>query len=392
MVGAPPPAPAPATAANKPATSAAVKKETTKKKAPAKASGAGTQAKTKKTTTARRKKTTTKAGSATSAQALLQDARAAQIDMAKQKAQAAAKKSDPLWFRIEDVLPSIHDGNAMVSKTSILPEQVQIVEGALRHNGLTRADVTPQAMACLLEQARRYALELLTDAQDYAFAANRPEVTRADLVLAAEMRADHPVAVSTQLPKLNLVAQEVNRIPLPAIPTHCYSGVLLPPKEQQLTARTYDIVTGAQIARRMVQNAPKAPSSGKSRRASASPGYGASRGRQIPIKLKEQPKPVASTTTTTTTAAATTPATTKPDTSAPGSTSTPAEGTGPPKPATDAAAPMDTSTTLGSVPSPAPKPSTESTTPAAASGGTGATTTSTSTSTSQPASSAPPNP
>ena len=274
---APTPAPGPAPAPSK--TSATT---TTKKVKPAKASGAGTQAKPKKPS--RRKKPAPKASSAASTQAIRNDGRAATTDLALQRAQAAARRSDPLWYRIEDVLPAAQEGTAMSSKKGILPEQTQLVDTALLHSGLTRADVTPQALACLLEQARRYAQELIADAQDYAV--NRTELSRADLQLAADMRADYPVAISTQLPKLNLVAQQVNRAPLPPIPSHCYSGILLPPKEHQLTARTFDIVTGAQVAQKMVQKAPEPP---KKRQSSTTPSYGASRGRQIPIKLKEQP-------------------------------------------------------------------------------------------------------
>jgi histone H3/H4 len=84
------------------------------------------------------------------------------------------------------------------------------VEAALAANHLNRTDVTPQAFACLLEQARRYALELLADAQDYAYSANRNDVTRADLMLAREMRADQPMATAMQQPRLMSLAAQVN--------------------------------------------------------------------------------------------------------------------------------------------------------------------------------------
>ena len=262
-----------------------------KSKTVTKASGAGTQAKAKKP--ARKKKTTSKSSSAAAAQAILSSARAAQLDLAKQKAQGAAKRTDPLWYRIEDVLPFPGEGDAMVGNTNILPEQVQIVESVLGKNGLTRSDVTPQAMACLLEQSRRFAHELITNAQDYAYSANRAEITRPDLLLASEMRADYKMEISTQLPKLNLVAQHVNRAPLPPIPSQCFSGVLLPPKEHQLTARTYDIVSGARVTQKMVQKIPEAPKKRKSGAASGHTSYGAARGRQIPVKLKD-PQPSSS--------------------------------------------------------------------------------------------------
>jgi hypothetical protein len=257
----------------------------------ASAAGAGTQAKAKKP--ARKKKPpANKPASAATTQSILNSARAAQVDLAKQKAQAAARRSDPLWYRIEDVLPVVREANAMTSSSTILSEQVQVVEAALGIHGLTRADVTPQAMACLLEQARRFAHELISNAQDYAYSASRAEVSRADLLLAAEMRADYSIAISAQLPKLNLVAQQVNRAPLPPIPSHCYSGVLLPPKQHQLTARTYDIVSGAQVSQKMVRAVPEAPHPKKvSNPSTAQPSYGATRGRPIPVKLKENPLP-----------------------------------------------------------------------------------------------------
>jgi histone H3/H4 len=221
-------------------------------------------------------------------------ARAAQMDLASIRSDAAARLLDPLWYKAEDVLPSIVDDSFMSPNAKVLPEQIQIVEAALEKNNLSRSDVTPQAFACLLEQARRYAIEILTDSQDYAFVAGRTEIGRADLLLANEFRPDHPISVSTQLPKLNLLAQTINREPLPPIPTQCYSGIMLPPKNHQLTARTFDIVTSAEISRRMIQAAPppphklkmgkKKPLVGKDDK--HKPSYGAARGRQISVNLK----------------------------------------------------------------------------------------------------------
>lgn len=252
------------------AASSSAAKTTTAKSGPTKKSTANTKSKTvtkagatkaKKTT---RKKKTTKTVSSVSTvgssnNQIYAQSRAAQLDLAAQRSAAAVRISDPLWYQLEDyVLPAVQDESVMSGEISakILPEQVQIVESALEKNGLTRADVTPQAYACLLEQARRYAIEILSDSQDYAFVANRIEISKADIVLANEFRPDHTVSVTAQLPKLNLLAQSINRIPLPPIPTNCYSGVLLPSKNYQLTARTYDVVTSAQTAHRMVQAIP----------------------------------------------------------------------------------------------------------------------------------------
>jgi hypothetical protein len=237
----------------------------------------------------RRKKPSTASASSrgsastSNAQSIWSAASAAQKELAQQSGQAAVRLWDPLWYRADEPLQSIEKDSFMVSGGSgVLPEQIDLVEAALAANHLTRTDVTPQAFACLLEQARRYALELLADAQDYAYSANRNDVTRADLMLAREMRADQPMVTATQQPRLMSLAAQVNRAPLPPIPTHCYNGVVLPPKEHQLTARTFDVISGAQVAQRMVA-APPAASTSKS--TAPKPSYGASRGQQIPIQL-----------------------------------------------------------------------------------------------------------
>lgn len=316
----PAPTSSPAPAANAKASES--KATTKKKKEKVTKSAAGTTKTKKATGTTRRKKPTTKApSSASSNQALVQAAKSAQNELAKSKAQAAARRSDPLWYRIEDVVPpttSKSDHDSLMAPSSVFPEQVQVVEAALRHNNMTRSDVTPQAMACLLEQARRYAQELIEDAQDYAahsagmFIAmptnskalppsqgSPPEPTSVDFTLASEMRPDHPKAVTSQLPKLNLLAQQINAAPLPPIPIQCYSGILLPPQPHLLTARTFDVVSAAHVGQKMIQNPPSAPKAFKSTlsatksktskgSSSSRPGYGASKGAQIPIHLRKQ--------------------------------------------------------------------------------------------------------
>eukprot|EP00751_Fragilariopsis_kerguelensis_P041925 CAMPEP_0171020932 /NCGR_PEP_ID=MMETSP0736-20130129/30282_1 /TAXON_ID=186038 /ORGANISM="Fragilariopsis kerguelensis, Strain L26-C5" /LENGTH=314 /DNA_ID=CAMNT_0011458973 /DNA_START=21 /DNA_END=965 /DNA_ORIENTATION=+ len=269
-------------AATTPTTSTAKKSSGTKSSAKTvtKATGAGMKAKKP----ARKKKTTTKSLSSSSSNSqVYAQARAAQLDLTSQRNTAAIRLSDPLWYKLEDyVLPAVADESVMSGDVSakILPEQVKIVEAALDKNGLTRCDVTPQAF-------------------------NRVEITKADLALASEFRPDLHTSITTQLPKLNLLAQSINRVPLPPIPTQCYSGVLLPSKRYQLTARTFDVVTSAQTAQRMVQAVPTVSSQTKvnnssnnqssNRRGSSNPSfkkntskkmrpsYGAARGRQIGI-------------------------------------------------------------------------------------------------------------
>lgn len=220
----------------------------------------------------------------------------------------------------------IDDATTNKSNKSFLMDDVTIIENSLRSNGLTRNDVTPKAYACFLEQARRYALELLADAQDYAIHAQRntiPSLLPADLLLAAEMREDggggvHGVSSTLPTPEeIGDLASEVNRAPLPPIPTNCYNGVAMPPVEQQLTARTYDVVNGARVAQRMMRggdlplttaelglakkttagggvskggegsrgsSSNSSPSSKKKRVGS----YGAGKGRQISVHMKSK--------------------------------------------------------------------------------------------------------
>jgi Transcription initiation factor IID, 31kD subunit len=233
-------------------------------------------------------------------------ARMASGELHSLKAAEASKKKDPLWYRSSEVLQAMSGDNMTLSNSSVpvlLAEQVDLVEYALSSNHMTRADVTPQAFAVLLEQARRFALELVADAQDCAYAAHRHDITRADLILALELRPDtlsHRTHTLADLQSMKMVAHNLNRIPLPPIPQHCYSGIVLPPKPHQLTARTYDIVTGAHTAQKMSQSFPLSgattsvpnPESSTGWNRASTPGYGASRGRMIPIKLQSKPHTV----------------------------------------------------------------------------------------------------
>jgi hypothetical protein len=168
-----------------------------------------------------------------------------------------------------------HQHGTTKKNPSFLLDDVTIIENSLRANGLSRHDITPTAYACLLEQARRYTYELLANAQDYAIHANRNSfysLLPADILLAAEMLADenntddvggvggsgvggiHGVASTLPTPEELLeFAATVNRVPLPPIPSNCYNGVALPPVEEQLTSRTYDVVNGARVVQRMMR-------------------------------------------------------------------------------------------------------------------------------------------
>ena len=101
------------------------------------------------------------------------------------------------------------------------------------------------------------------DAQDYAGHCSRNDVTAADLKLAVEFRddfggpADNAAGGCTgasHLPvpeQIAIIAEEVNRVPLPPVPTDCYNGIVLPAPEHQLTARTFDVVTSARVAQKI---------------------------------------------------------------------------------------------------------------------------------------------
>lgn len=187
------------------------------------------------------------------------------------------------------------------SSSGFLMDDVSIIDKSLTSAGLTRSHLTPRAYACLLEQARRYTLEVLADAQDYALHASRDSMASlvpADLLLAVEMRED-TTGVSSTLPRVEDVqylAEEVNRVPLPAIPRDCYGGVILPPVEDQLTARTFDVVNGARVVQRMMRGGDypmglgevsgslgKKGGGGGGRKVVGS--YGAGIGRQISVNL-----------------------------------------------------------------------------------------------------------
>lgn len=210
----------------------------------------------------------------------------AQSELGSFKALEAARRKDPLWYRTSEVLQAISADSAPVP--GLLNEQVELVENALKQNHLTRADVTPQAFGVLLEQARRYALELVADAQDCAYAAHRHDITRADLQMALELRPDGSTHTLGEFQKMTVVSHNMNKMPLPPIPQQCYSGIVLPPAPHQLTARTFDVLTGASVAQKMNQALPAVPA-GKNKssinNSSSHPSYGASRGRQIPIQL-----------------------------------------------------------------------------------------------------------
>mmetsp|Transcript_37768 Transcript_37768/g.76837 ORF Transcript_37768/g.76837 Transcript_37768/m.76837 type:complete len:121 (+) Transcript_37768:307-669(+) len=108
-----------------------------------------------------------------------------------------------------------------------------------------------------------------------------------------------------------MLAESVNRAPLPPVPTNCYNGIVLPDPEHQLTARTFDVVTSARVAQKMGRGgsipptsvsgslagaaSPPAPGStsggtkakGGTKRKRSTSSYGASKGKtEMTINLK----------------------------------------------------------------------------------------------------------
>lgn len=188
-----------------------------------------------------------------------------------------------------------------------LEQDVEIVNRALVNNGLTIQDVTAEAFATLLEQARRHAMLLITDAADYAVHSHGNEtITSADLLLAKEMQGDDCLGQCNgeNMEQLARIAKETNRRVLPPIPDHCYNGIVLPDLEYTLLGRTYDVVCRrdeqdiAKEKRMNNVNGIEGDLQGRSMGGGARrdekgvhvPSYGAKRGaKQVQIAFKSQP-------------------------------------------------------------------------------------------------------
>lgn len=232
-----------------------------------------------------------------------------------------------------------HGGGREVSNL-LRQEEMQIVDAALLNNGMSRADISLEAIGCLLEQARRYGVELINEAQEWAN--HRTEdldqtsssnhnpilavVNSSDLLMAAENR-DDVTLMSTLPPPSHLMelAEDVNRSPLPPIPNTHYNGLVLPDEQFLLTGRTFDVVSTNQTVlgqngnmsgvgvpiveggRNMTDNnggnnnnkvstnsATKEDCFENCGRESEITSYGANRGRQIAINLKNNDKEKAS--------------------------------------------------------------------------------------------------
>ena len=206
----------------------------------------------------------------------------------------------------------------------LVREEVKIIQQAALKNGLSlEHNISVEALGCLLEQARKYTLEILSDAHDFALHRKQKSkislqaITPADITLALEFRADADATAVTTVPcsSVQIVADDVNRIPLPPIPSHNYNGVVLPEQAHQLTAMTFDVVSSKRTKDRMaVGGKPLSstsvesflanvdsilmPSDGVEKKKkknettttttnkSTSTSYGAAKGKPIPVHLK----------------------------------------------------------------------------------------------------------
>lgn len=180
------------------------------------------------------------------------------------------------------------------------------------------------SLSCSIQsKARRYALEILADAQEFAIHRNKQSklslevITPADISLALDFRAD--ADVSSTLPSLHTLAEDINRIPLPPIPSHCYTGIVLPDQAHQLTAMTFDVVSSKRVKDRMAlggkvmsasivqgvldkvesmasdaggahnNNTCSSSKRRKTDKSGSSTLYGANKGKPIPVNLKSTP-------------------------------------------------------------------------------------------------------
>jgi len=152
------------------------------------------------------------------------------------RAREEGRKMDAIWIRGRD---PIEVTSSTTSTSSIIIDEQAIVNRALLANGYRIEDVTPQAYGCLMEILKRYTTDLVSEAQEYAWHCGRTIVEAKDLQLAVELRHED---TSNSRPAVIAMAQDRNNVPLPPIPNHCYNGIVLPPLEYQLTARTFDVV------------------------------------------------------------------------------------------------------------------------------------------------------
>jgi len=240
----------------------------------------------------------------------------AERELKQARMEAQARKNDAAWTSSELVAASLNYRNKKKVDVQKIISESKIVENALKANGLVMSDVTPQAYGSLLEYVRRYSLEIYNDALDLAKhrAKNEAglEIQGRDLKAAVDMRDDSNII--SCLPPRNqfmILADQVNKVPLPPIPLNCYNGIVLPPsKENLLTNRTFDVLSASFVRSVMKKKKKIVPTinQNSTTNSSATTGdtstatapatqsshssYGAKKGPQIPINLKpKEPVP-----------------------------------------------------------------------------------------------------
>jgi histone H3/H4 len=217
---------------------------------------------------------------------------AANVSFQKLIRERELKKHDAAWLStIPD--PTLSQDQYAVQSPSFLENDVEIVKNALHKNGLPISGVTVEAFDCLLEEARKYAMELITDASDYAVHSHGTEaISPADLLLAKEMKDEERNAHGQyNLDALAAIAHETNQRPLPPIPSDCFNGVVLPPVEYTLLSRSFDVVLSKRNRSLSLDGKQKnqhdiIPSTESIVPSVASTAYGAKRGqKQVQIHL-----------------------------------------------------------------------------------------------------------
>eukprot|EP00752_Nemacystus_decipiens_P001309 g1299.t1 len=159
----------------------------------------------------------------------------------------------------------------------------------LKDAGVTSYE--PRVVNHLVDRMRKYTLEVVQDARDYADHAGRADIGMDDVRLAVRKKQDALSAGPPTREDQIRQADEVNRIPLPAIPDRF--GVRLPPFEYQTTlpnlqwgveeepARDGDKSSGMDVDG---EDAQAAPHGNRNKKAKPTPGLEAKK----PLVLKEK--------------------------------------------------------------------------------------------------------
>jgi len=205
----------------------------------------------------------------------------------------------PSSFEVSHIPPSknMDDGNNLSvanayggSFSSFLEEERSIIGRALHNNGLNQLDISSKGIGCLIEQGRKFVLELLADATDYAGCdGNMQDLNSADLMLVSELREDG----NEKNLDISLVqhANETNKRLIPPIPSQCYNGIVLRKNEPHtLLDRTFDIIPSSTDLNthelKQAEERYKPIDSVQTVKKNKGPSYGASKGKQIEVTIK----------------------------------------------------------------------------------------------------------